>query len=80
MAGEVLGSVISPDRRVIVKNLRPCGHGVSPSGEVWDACAAGDFAYPRGWLVFEFSALRARGFALRRSLGRLRGARQRGVC
>ena len=22
----------------------PCGRGVSPSGEVWDACAARDFA------------------------------------
>ena len=45
VAGEVLGGVglvlracAACDHFLI---LLPCGHGVSPSGEVWDACAAG---------------------------------------
>ena len=44
VAGEVLGGVglvlracAACDHFLI---LLPCGHGVSPSGEVWDACAA----------------------------------------
>ena len=46
--------------------LPPFGHDISPHGEVWDACAAGDFAYPPR--LIKFSALRALGFASRRRL------------
>ena len=35
-----------PRRGMILWLLLPCGHGVSPSGEIWDACAARDFASP----------------------------------
>ena len=55
----------------------PYGHGVSPFGKVWDACAACDFAFPARDL--RFSALRACYSAARRSLGRLRGVRQGGA-
>ena len=41
--------------------LLPCGHGVSPSGEIWDACAACDFASPASDDPFALAALRALG-------------------
>ena len=67
-----------------IRRLRPFGRGGSLSGEVWGACAACDFASPAWglvarWCLLELAALRAQRFALRRSLGRLRGARQGGA-
>ena len=58
--------------------LPPFGHGISPSGEVWDACAAHGLCLGGGFFLI-FAALRAWRFAVRRSLGRLRGARQGGA-
>ena len=54
----------------------PVGHGVSPSGGVWDACAACDFASPARDL--RFSALWAQDSAARLSFERLPGTGQRG--
>ena len=47
VAGEVLVGVVSPSRRgTFLWFLLPCGRGISPSGEVWGACAACVFASP----------------------------------
>ena len=51
--------------------ILPCGHGRSPSGEVGTPARRASLRLPGGG--FDFAALRVRRFALRRSLGRLRG-------
>ena len=51
--------------------------GCDPS--IFLPCAARDLAYPAGNGNLIIAALRARGFAARRCLGRLRGVRQGGA-